>query len=430
VKEGFVKMKPESSPGERLDPAHLVELIDRSTTQAAAAGAILLDADGPSSDGRHVNLEGASLLNFGSCSYLGLELRPELRDGVVDAVSRYGTQFPFSRIYLGCPLYAELESLLDRITGGHALVAANTTLAHQSALPVLIEPGDALIVDHLAHASLHTAIALLEGVHVEVLRHSRIDLLEGRVAFLSQRYRRVWYALDGLYSMLGDFAPYAALAAQLEAHPTLHLYVDDAHSTSWTGTHGRGSALEAFRDKSRVVVTLSLNKAFSAAGSALVFADPAQRSRVRRCGGPMLFSGPVQPPMLGAAVASAKLHLDPAFASLQRGLAERIDLVLSLAEELDVPLVNRDPTPLFFVRFGSAELTYAVVRSLRASGVFVCSSAFPAVPHNQSGIRFTASVHNRLDDIRLLMSLLQRETKRHRLPGSDQEGLAEAAALL
>jgi 7-keto-8-aminopelargonate synthetase-like enzyme len=404
-----------SPSGDSFAPAHMVELINRSATEAEAAGVILQNADGPAYVGRRVNLNGRSLLNVGSCSYLGLELRPELRQGVIDAVSRYGTQFPFSRVYLACPLYAELESLLGRITGGHVLVAANTTLAHQAALPVLVEPGDAVIVDQFAHASLHTAIALLKGVHIEPIRHNRIDLLTRRIAYLSERHQRVWYVLDGCYSMLGDFAPYAVLAGLLEANPKFRLYIDDAHSTSWMGRNGHGSALDAFADTSRVVVVLSLNKAFSAAGAALVFADGEQRSRVARCGGPMLFSGPIQPPMLGAAVASAKLHLEPTFAGLQRDLRTRIDLVLSLAENLEVPLVSLDRTPIFFVRFGRSELAFSVVQSLRASGVFVCPSAFPAVPHNQSGIRFTASLHNSLDDIRRVMGLLARETKQHQI---------------
>jgi hypothetical protein len=70
-----------------------------------------------------------------------------------------------------------------------------------------------------------------------------------------------------------------------------------------------------------------------------------------------------------------------------------------------------------------------VVQSLRASGVFVCPSAFPAVPHNQSGIRFTASLHNSLDDIRLLMGLLARETKEHHIRASGRQQLEEAVAL-
>jgi len=46
---------------------------------------------------------------------------------------------------------------------------------------------------------------------------------------------------------------------------------------------------------------------------------------IRRCGGPMLFSGPIQPPMRGAAVTSARLHLQPAFPNLQAEAAARIE---------------------------------------------------------------------------------------------------------
>ena len=64
-------------------------------------------------------------------------------------------------------------------------------------------------------------------------------------------------------------------------------------------------------DDDRVVVALSLNKAFSAAGGALVVSNPDLKRRLRACGGTMSFSGPIQAPMLGAAVASAKFHLSP-----------------------------------------------------------------------------------------------------------------------
>jgi 7-keto-8-aminopelargonate synthetase-like enzyme len=66
----------------------------------------------------------------------------------------------------------------------------------------------------------------------------------------------VWYIEDGLYSMLGDFAPFDELKQLLDKHPKLRLYIDDAHSTSWLGQHGRGVALEHSARDERVVVAL------------------------------------------------------------------------------------------------------------------------------------------------------------------------------
>ena len=84
--------------------------------------------------GRSVDMSGRDLLNFGSCSYLGLHLRRELKEGAAAAIERYGTQFSISRVFQSCDLYAELEASLCEMTGGHVLVTPTTTLAHQAAL--------------------------------------------------------------------------------------------------------------------------------------------------------------------------------------------------------------------------------------------------------------------------------------------------------
>jgi 7-keto-8-aminopelargonate synthetase-like enzyme len=397
--------------GTSFAPAHLVELIDRSSAEAAEAGVILQTADSIECEARHVPIGGVKLLNFGSCSYLDLDQRPELRQGAIDATRRYGTQFSISRTYLQSPLYESLESALRAMTGGYALVAPTTTLAHIAALPVLVEPGDAVIIDQFAHASLQTASALLR-VPVEYARHNHLEHVERKLARLAKKHRRVWYVLDGLYSMLGDFAHVDGLTALLERYAQLSLYVDDAHSTSWVGRNGRGFALETIEDRERVVVALSLNKAFGAGGGALILPTEALRSKVRRCGGPMMFSGPVPPPMLGAAVASAELQLRPEFESLQAGLRDRIERVVSMAGELDLPLANDDATPIFFARCGASSAAFAVAKTLQANGIYACASAFPAVPQNQAGIRFTVSLHNTLEDIKRLIALLASEIAR------------------
>jgi 7-keto-8-aminopelargonate synthetase-like enzyme len=393
-------------------PAHTVAAAERSVSIGAAAGVIMQAVDDVPFDGRHAQIDGVPLLNFGSCSYLGLEQRRELKRGAIDAIERFGTQFSYSRGYLELPLYAQLEGVVGKMTGGYALIAPTTTLAHIAALPVLVGPEDAVLIDQSAHASLHTAVALLHSIPVNLVRHNRIDRLEAEIARLSAVHRRVWFIFDGLYSMLGDFAPLDEMARLLAKYPQFHLYVDDAHSTSWTGKNGRGHALDRLPDVSRVVVALGFAKAFGVGGAALVFASDADRQRVRRCGGPMLFSGPLQPPLLGAALASAKLHLEPAFSALQNDLLDRIELTLSLARNLDVPLASRDRTPIFFVRCGPLDVAFDLVLSLRARGIYVCCSGFPAVPQNQAGARFTLSLLNTPADIHCLMQVLSEETRR------------------
>jgi 7-keto-8-aminopelargonate synthetase-like enzyme len=338
-----------------------------------------------------------------------------LKQGVIDAVLRYGTQFPFAQPFVKCPLYGELEALLGEMTGGHVLVGPSTTLVHMAALPVLVGTADACIVDQFAHASLFTAARLIRGAHTEILPHNRLDMLAERVGQLSKKHPFVWYALDGLYSMRGDFAPLSELLQLLHEFPKLHLYVDDAHCTSWIGQHGRGFTLDRVRNHERVVVALSLNKAFSAAGGAVVFPSAHPKERVRLAGGTMLFSGAIQPPMLGAAVASARLHLTPEFDELQRRLLVRIRRMHELAAGLDIPLIplaSADLSPITFIPCGLHAVTFSLCHAMRRRGHYVAAAVFPGVPYNKSGLRLTASLHNEDGEVEEMMSALADEMSR------------------
>src|SRR5262245_52769149 len=112
-----------------------------STIRAMKArGLVHLIAEDARFDGRIVTLGGRGLINYGSCSYLGLEMDVRLKAAACDAVMRYGTQFSSSRAYVAAPLYRHCEQRLREITGGYPVVLAQTTsLAHLSALPVLID---------------------------------------------------------------------------------------------------------------------------------------------------------------------------------------------------------------------------------------------------------------------------------------------------
>ena len=405
----------------RISHTRAVEGTYRHVTELSEAGLVL--QTGSSANGRYVGVDGKRYLSFGSCSYMSLEARPELRDAAHAAIDRWGTQ---SRVYVQCPLYEELESCLAEMTGRPTLVAASTSLAHMAALPVLIEDGDSVVIDQFAHASLHTALKLVPAAPLEIVRHNRMDLLDAALTRLAPTSKQIWYVADGLYSMLGDFADFEALKQLLDAHPKLRLYIDDAHGTSWTGAHGRGAALEHFASDPRVVVALSLNKAFSAAGGALAMPSETMKMRVRRAGSTMLFSGPIQPPMLGAAVGSARLHLSEALPSLQSELAAKIAHAARALERHGLVVGAPARSPIFQLHCDSSRMTYAIVNRLRDLGHYCCAVTFPAVPVNRPGIRFTVCRHNQAEDIDSFVAALaearsQVRTKLGRRPSIDTD---------
>lgn len=371
-------------------------------------GVVMLTAEDEKLDGRTIRVNGRKLLNFGSCSYLGLELDPRLKEGTAQAVERFGTQFSSSRAYVSAPGYGELEPLLEQMFGTHVLVVPTTTLGHMAALPALIGPDDAVVADHQVHQSVQFALNHLrvKGSAVELVKHNRVDLLKEAISRLERKHSNVWYLADGVYSMFADFAPYDALRELLAEHPRLHIYIDDAHGIGCFGRNGRGPTMELLGRHDRVYVAASLCKSFACGGAALLLPSLESMWRIRTIGGPMIFSGPIQPPMLGAAIASARIHLSDELSVLQQRLRERMDLCDALLSAAGLKFYGASPIPIRYVPVGMPDLAVDVVAAMIASGFYVNLAAFPAVPLNKAGIRFTLTVHLTPDDIRALVAAI------------------------
>lgn len=359
---------------------------------------------------RRLTLGGQEVVSWASCSYLGLEFHPALIRGVHDAVDRFGTQFSSSRGYVSSPQYAELEGLLGELFGGHVLATPTTTLGHQAALATLVTEKDGLVFDHQVHASLQVAatLARANGAKVAMIRHGEFDKAIEVVRKLSHTCRTVWVLADGVYSMYGDLAPIGLLREILDIADNVRLYVDDAHGMSWAGRHGRGSFLSRMPLSERVTVATSLNKAFAGSGGCIVFADRAELERVRMCGGPMLFSGPVQPPMLGALLASARVHLSDEITLRQAGLRGLIDLANRRIVEAGLPMLAVNESPIFFVRIGRPDVAMTVAERMLADGHFVNVSMYPSVPMKRAGLRLALTALHTAEQVEAVIASLAR----------------------
>lgn len=383
------------------------DVIEKIVVEASRRGLAQLSTEDVELDGRVVTVNGIRMVNFSSCSFLGLEKHELLIAGAEAAVRSFGTQFSSSRSYISLGLYRELEAALSEILGGaHTIAVGSTTLGHLAALPALVNPADAVILDQHVHASVQMAANYLKsfGVHVETLRHNRMDLLADRISVLKGTHGRIWYMADGVYSMFGNVAPLRHLYELADAHPSLYLYIDDAHGFSWTGAHGRGRVLREVRQHERMVLAVSLNKCFGCAGGAIALPNAEMHQRMRSAGPTLIFAGPIQPPMLGAAVASAKLHLSDQFSTLQAELAGLIAHANECCRARKIPLAEMNDTPIFFVPVGTPEVVYSMTQALLNDGCLVNGAAFPAVPMKQGGIRFVITRHHRREDIEMLTS--------------------------
>ena len=361
--------------------------------------------------GNYISLEGKDVVNFGSCSYLGLEFDERLKEASKKAIDDFGTQFSESRAYVSISLYKELEELFEKIFGSPVVVVQTTTLGHIATIPVHVSSDDCIIMDHQVHNSVQIAVNLVksQGVHVELLRHNRIDLLEERVKQLRSKYKKIWYMADGVYSMYGDVSPVKEIYALMDKYPELHYYVDDAHGMSIYGKHGRGHVLSQMPIHQKAIVATSLVKAFPTGGAVIIFPTKAMAQKVRNCGAPLITSGPMQPAQLGAAIAAAKIHLSDDIYEMQADLQDNIRFANLMLKKYSLPVIAPSDAAVFFVGVSLPKLGYNMVKRMLNNGYYVNLGIFPAVPMKNTGIRFTITRLHSFTQIENMIATIAKE---------------------
>jgi len=256
--------------------------------------------------GPRMIFEGKPVVMLGSNNYLGLTADPRVRQAAVDAVSRYGTGLTGSRLLNGTlSLHRQLEEELADWVGLEAALVFTTGYAANLGLMVsLLGEGDAAFVDSAAHASLVDGGRFSDGT-LRAFRHNRPNSL--------RRGLRAWreqpdaggllVAVDGVYSMEGDLAPLADIAAACSEFGA-RLLVDEAHALGVVGPDGSGSAREAGIRPDLVMGTFS--KSLASCGGFIAGPRPVIDFLKVTCR-PLLFTASGVPASLAAALEASRL---------------------------------------------------------------------------------------------------------------------------
>ena len=74
----------------------LLDMAERRISLGVELGVIHRHLEDDELDGSTITLDGRSLVDFSTCSYLGLNHDPRLKAGAIDAIGRYGTSYSSS----------------------------------------------------------------------------------------------------------------------------------------------------------------------------------------------------------------------------------------------------------------------------------------------------------------------------------------------
>ena len=191
-------------------------------------------------DGIRSERGGRTLISFCCNDYLNLSQHPRVKRAAIEAVEVYGAGAGASRLVTGNhPLYETLESRLAAFKGTEAAcVFGSGYLANIGITPSLVGEDDLILVDALSHASTHAGIRLSRARAI-AFDHNDVDHCRRLLREHRASYPRCMVMTEGVFSMDGDRAPLAALAALADEYDAW-LMCDDAHAFGVLGG-GRGS---------------------------------------------------------------------------------------------------------------------------------------------------------------------------------------------
>ncbi|MER9330117.1 8-amino-7-oxononanoate synthase [Mesorhizobium sp. M0488] len=328
-------------------------------------------------------------LDFSSNDYLGLASSRRLGDAVVAAIAR-GTPVGAtgSRLLRGnAPEHEQLEADAAAFFGAdRALFFGSGYIANFALLSALPQKGDLLVLDELAHASMHEGAQAGRAQFV-LAAHNDATAVEDAIT----RWRAaggmgcVWIAVESLYSMDGDCAPLESLVALADRHGAF-IVIDEAHSTGVWGPDGRGLAA-TFEGRDNIVALHTCGKALGASGGLVTGPRTLCEYLINRCR-PFIYATAPSPLMAVAVREALAMLADEPMRRVQ--LHERVALAgRQLAERCGVIPSGSQIQPLVI---GDVRRTMAVAARLQARGFDIRGIRPPTVRTSRLRISLTLNI--------------------------------------
>lgn len=329
-------------------------------------------------------------LDFSSNDYLGLAASKRLGEAVAAAIAR-GTPVGAtgSRLLRGnTPEHEALEVDAAAFFGAErALFFGSGYIANFALLTALPQKGDLLVLDELAHASMHEG-ARAGRAQFKLAAHNDVDAFEDAITGWRAEggTGRVWIAVESLYSMDGDRVPMENLIALADRHEAF-IVVDEAHATGVWGPDGRGLAA-AFEGRDNIVALHTCSKALGASGALVTGPRTLCDYLVNRCR-PFIYATAPSPLMAVAAREALAILSGEPMRRVQ--LHERVAFAgRQLAERCGVKPSGSQIQPFVI---GGNRRTMTVAAALQARGFDIRGIRPPTVPEGTSRLRISLTLN-------------------------------------
>ena len=336
--------------------------------------------------GRTARVGGRDVVSFTSFDYLGLAGHPDVTRAAKAAIDRFGCSASASRMVGGNnTILDELDAELARFLGTERAVVFPCGYGTNASLfNHLFGAGDLILYDELAHNSIMQGAGASKAGK-RSFRHNDPEQLDGLLRDLRSQYKRVVVAIEGVYSMDGDYPDLPKFIEVKKRHNAL-LYVDEAHSLGTMGPEGRGICDFFGCDPADGDLWMgTISKALGAGGGYL-----AGGERLIRYLGyttpAFVFSTACSPPNAAAALEGLRVIQREPWRVTR--LRERSELFLKLAADCDLDTGESSDTPVIPVIVGSSSRAILVSQMLLERGINARPILYPAVRETAARVRF------------------------------------------
>ncbi|WP_171173107.1 8-amino-7-oxononanoate synthase [Ruegeria sp. HKCCD8929] len=340
-------------------------------------------------------------LDFASNDYLGLSGSALLQDAARQALDRgVPVGSGGSRLLRGNhPEHEALEEEAAGFFGAEAaLYMGGGFQANQAIFSTLPAAGDLVLHDALIHASAHEGMRLGRA---EARTFPHNDVAGARQVLADWRSAggagQVWIAVESIYSMEGDLAPLAELAALARAENAV-LVVDEAHATSVFGPQGRGLA----HDLDAELLTLhTCGKGLGVSGGLICGARVMIDTLINRAR-PFIFA--TAPSPFDAALVRAALRALEVRPELQQAAQDRMHHAWSEAQRLCG--IRGPASQIVPVIIGPDSAAMDRAQDLQSQGFDIRGIRPPTVPRGTARLRVSITGNVREDDITALFQAI------------------------
>ncbi len=340
-------------------------------------------------------VNGRRTILAGTNNYLGLTFHPECIETARSAVLEEGTGTTGSRMANGTYAgHVALEQELAEFFGcGQAIVFSTGYQANLGMIATLTGPGDVVVLDADCHASIYDACRL-GGCDVIRFRHNDANDLEKRLRRLGKRADDALIVVEGLYSMLGDRAPLADIAA-VKRRLGGYLLVDEAHSLGMMGETGRGAAEAAGVEEDIDFIVGTFSKSLGAIGGYCVSRRP-ELELVRYAIRPYIFTASPSPSVIASVRTALRVMREhPELRERLWANARRLNNGL---RELGYD-TGPEPSPVTAIAVPGREQALQLWNALLEHGVYVNLVLPPATPSHYPLLRCSVSAAHSAEQI-------------------------------